>query len=209
MKSPQIATKEIVVQPKPDGISWSAITELLHEAFAEHSRNGLVYSASTQSDEHTRKRVGNGVCLVAMYNNKLVGTATFHIQNKLIHIGQVAVHPNYRKFGIGLKLQYYIFEFARRNRINALICDTSEKAVRVVKWYLKQGWQKVGVCSHKTTNFYSIVLRRQVCGKKYSKLEAKCRFYLSWIYCHIKTDEYGEMRRIAKPIYKIYKILNR
>lgn len=71
-------SSDIVIMPKPDSISWEEITELLHLAFASHLENGLNYAACTQTEEETRQRVGDGMCMVALINGELVGTATLN-----------------------------------------------------------------------------------------------------------------------------------
>lgn len=202
---------KVVLQPKPDYISWNDITELLHLAFAEHVREGLMYMACTQSEEQTRTRVGEGVCIVALLNGKLVGTRTLTIRGKNLHVAQLAVHPDYRGLGIAVKLDDYSFEYARSKGLNALIGDTSEKATSIVKWHLKRGDQIVGLFSHSTTNYYSVVLRRAVCGRKYTAFEARLRFCLSSCLCRLLLTEGGKVRTLAKPFYllarKIYRIV--
>lgn len=188
---------------KPNNISWHAITELLHLAYAEHAKNGLKYSACSQSEEHTRERVGDGLCVVAILEGKLVGTATVHLRRKVVHLCQFAVHPKYRSYGIGKKLEEYLFNLAIENGKEALVCDTSEKADRIVHWYLKNGWQKVGMVSHPTTNFYSICFRKPVCGYKYSWLKSFLLFTYSSCYCKLKLSEYGKRRWYVRLIDSI------
>lgn len=184
----------IKIMPKPDNISWFEITELLHEAYAEHVVKGVKYSACFQTEERTRERVGDGLCLVALLGGRLVGTVTLHTFTEIIHLCQFAVHPNYRSYGIGRELQKYIFELACKHEKLALVCDTSEKVEKVVGWYLQTGWQKVGLISHATTNFYSICLRKPVCGRKYSQIESWLRFALSSVFCRIGFKENGVKR---------------
>lgn len=184
----------IKIMPKPDNISWFEITELLHEAYAEHAAKGMGYSACFQTEVRTRERVGDGLCLVALLDGKLVGTATLHTFPDTLHLCQFAVHPNYRSYGLGRELQKYVFELACKYEKLALVCDTSEKADKVVGWYIKTGWQKVGLVSYATTNFYSVCFRKPVCGRKYSRIESWLRFTLSSTLCRIKFKENGEKR---------------
>ena len=204
-------SSDIVIMPKPDSISWEEITELLHLAFASHLENGLNYAACTQTEEETRQRVGDGMCMVALINGELVGTATLNFYRGVAHLGQVAVHPDFRKYGIGRKLQAYILEDARNRKLSALVCDTSERATEIVAWYLRTGWQKVGLASGQTTNYYSIVFRKPVCGRRYTALEAGIRFYLSSCFWRLMLTEHGKIRKLSKPFYllarKIYRIV--
>lgn len=184
----------ISVMLKPDNISWRAITELLHLAYAEHTKNGLEYSACYQSEERTRERVGDGICVVALLEDKLVGTATIHMRGLFVHLCQFAVHPEYRSYGIGRMLEEYLFNLAFERGKEALVCDTSEKADRIVRWYLKNGWQKIGMISHPTTNFYSICFRKPVCGRRYSRLRCWLRFVASSCYCKLRFKKNGKRR---------------
>lgn len=204
-------SSDIVIMPKPDSISWEEITELLHIAFAEHAKNGLNYSASFQDKKTTQERVGDGVCLVAVLGDQLVATRTFRIINKVIYTSQLAVHPDYRGRGITVKLEDYILNYARANNIVALKCDTSERAKTIINLHIKAGWQKVGLASGQTTNYYSIVFRKPVCGRRYTALEAGIRFYLSSCFWRLMLTEHGKIRKLSKPFYllarKIYRIV--
>ncbi len=203
----------IIIGSKPDNISWAEITELLHLAFAVHLKTGLNYAACTQTVEETISRVGDGMCIVGLMDGILVGCATVHFNGGIGHLSQVAVHPTFQKYGIGRKLQDYIFDYAKANGCKALICDTSEKAVEVVKWYLQTGWQKVGLCSHTTTNYYSVVFRKPVCGRKYPIWEARLRFGVSSCFWRMLLRKNGKVRVLAKPFYlfarKIYRMMGR
>lgn len=103
-----LGMREITIQPKPDSISWEQITALLHLAFSCHEQEGLKYSACNQTADYTRIRVGDGICFVAILNDMLVGTATLHLHGRKAHLSQVATHPDYRCYRIGVKLQKYI-----------------------------------------------------------------------------------------------------
>lgn len=82
-------SSDIVIMPKPDSISWEEITELLHLAFASHLENGLNYAACTQTEEETRQRVGDGMCMVALINGELVGTATLNFYRGWLILGKL------------------------------------------------------------------------------------------------------------------------
>lgn len=198
---------KIEIQPKPDNISWEQITELLHLAFSCHVQTGLKYSACDQTAYYTQKRVGNGICFIVMLNDVLVGTATLHIQGKKSHLSQVATHPDYRCYRIGIKLQNYIDSYLREMNVQALFCDTAIKARKVVSWYLQTGWQKVGLRSYRTTNYYSVVLRKNICGRKYMVAETWIRLVFSSIICYIVFRRNGAIRLFVKPFYNILYIL--
>src|SRR5690606_24311963 len=67
---------QVQIIPKPDEISWQEITHLIHRAFAVRADQGLMYVAVNQDVETTKSRVGDGICLVAVFNGQLIGTGT-------------------------------------------------------------------------------------------------------------------------------------
>ena len=211
---------KLVIIPKPDYITWGDITELLHIGYAERANAGMQYSATAQSVETTIKRVGDGICLVGLIDGKLVATETYnHIKRKDVKLKKwyhdnnfyllhsLTVHPDYKKLGIGLKIRNYIRDEAIRNNIDSLISDTSEKATWLIKWYDRLGHKKVGYTSHKATNYYSVVMRTPLRGKKYGETYRKIRLFISYLFCRVLWKENGEFRfldKIAERIYKRY-----
>jgi GNAT superfamily N-acetyltransferase len=200
---------ELIIIPKPDYISWEEITALLHLAHEERAQEGLYYGAYTQTVEKTIRRVGDGVCLVALLDGKLVGTATLQIQSekgkKYAYGSQLAVHPSYKRYGIGSILDKKRIELC--NQVYVLYIDTSEKAKTLINWRIKAGWQKIGFLSHKGTNYYSIKFRLPINGRKYSKFESWIRFYVSVVICKILKKENGEWTVLGKIARNIKKCL--
>ena len=199
---------DVIILPKSENISWESITDLMHLSFKERANEGLIYGALHQTAEQTKERVGDGICLVALLNGNLVGTGTvrfFQYNKKRIgKLSQVAVHPDYKKQGIGSLLRAYRVDLCRKQTdIDAVYCDTSEKATTVINWYLKAGWQKIGYLSHEGTNYYSVKFRLPINGRKYSKLEAWLRFYFSFIVFRLMKAKNGEWTFLGKVIKKI------
>ena len=69
----------LIIIPKPNYISYEEITELLHAAYSERKSQGLHFAAAIQTAQQTRKRIDEGVCLVALIDKKLVGTITYKV----------------------------------------------------------------------------------------------------------------------------------
>lgn len=193
--------------PKPDSISWEEITDLLHRAFAEHSSRGLHYGACNQSSEVTRQRAGNGICFVALLDGKLVGTGLVNIQQrrgrKIGYLSQLGVLPEVKGQGIGTKIKEARIDICRQRDVDAIYCNTSEKADNVVNFNLKGGWQKIGLLSFENTNYYSIEFRYVVSGRKYTAMEAKVRFLLSYLFCKSLWREDGKFTSCRKIIEEI------
>ncbi len=199
--------------PKPDTLSWEAITQLLHEGFRTRAEQGLNYLACTQSVETTKERVGDGLCLVAMLNDRLVGTATLHIENKkgkaYGHLSQITVSPECRGLGIARKLEDERERICREAKVECIYVDTSEKATDVINWKIRRGWQLIRLFSHNFTNYYSVGFRLPICGRRYSKIEARTRFFISSCFCKSLWREDGSLRPLGKVLRKIKRLCKR
>ncbi len=193
----------IRIIPKPDSVSWADLTSLLHSAFEEHRLCGLNYSACDQPEEVTRERSQRGICLVALIDDILVGTATLSFENSEGHLCQVGVLPEYKGYGIGKRLVNEVIALCRQQKVEALYCNTSAKAVSVVKWYMSHNWQKIGLKSFSGTNYYSIEFRYPITGRRYHSWECSIRYYISLIYCMSLWREDGNLRPVGRFLKKI------
>lgn len=207
---------DLVIMPKPDSISWEDITQLLHLGYAERATAGLHYAATHQSVQKTIERAGGGVCLVALLNGKLIGTETYNLIEKrnlkwkkwyqdeaYYYLHSLTVHPDYKRMGIGLKIRNYIRDEAIKNSVGSLISDTSEQVKWLIGWYERLGHKRVGYVSHKGTNYYSVVMRTPISGKKYSDGYRLCRFYLSFLFWRVIAKKNGEWRFPLKMVERM------
>lgn len=210
----------LVIIPKPDYISWEDITQLLHLGYSERVNEGLNYSATNQSVQKTIERVGDGVCLVALLNGKLIGTETYNLIRKknlkwkkwyqdeeYYYLHSLTVHPDYKRKGIGLKIRNYIRDEAIKNKVGSLISDTSEHVKWLISWYERLGHKRVGSVSHPGTNYYSVVMRTPISGKKFSNRYRLFRYYLSFLFWRVISKENGEWRFPVKMAERIYRNL--
>lgn len=198
---------KIEITLKPDYVSWEDITELLHLAFAEHYNNGLHYCACDQSVDVTRERAKGAICLVALGDGKLIGTGLISIKvkgkRKVGYFSQLGILPEAKGLGVGSSLFDRGFEICRNNHVEAVYSDTSEKAESVISFHLKNGFQKVKLLSHKTTNYYSIGFRHEITGRRYSAFEVFMRFFISSLYCHCLWNADGSLTLLGKILKSI------
>lgn len=210
----------LVIIPKPDYISWEEITKLLHLGYSERADEGLNYSATHQSVEKTIARVGDGVCLVALLDGKLIGTESYNLikrknlklkrwyqDEEYYYLHSLTVHPDYKRKGIGLKIRNYIRDEAIKNGVGSLISDTSVDAKWLISWYDRLGHKKVGYVSHSGTNYYSVVMRTPISGEKYSDSYRKFRLLLSFFFCRVILKQNGEWRLLGKIAERVYRTL--
>lgn len=210
----------LVIIPKPDYISYEEITELLHAAYSERVAQGLYYPAAMQTAQQTRKRVGDGVCLVALMDKKLVGTITYKLfkkPNKTVLkkdksyciISQFATHPNLRNQGIGTKLWEHVKNIASNDELDAIYLDTAEPTKKLIDWYLHLGCEKVGYISHPHTNYFSVVLRKRINGKRYNRMYLKARYLASKMLCVLQYRSNGKIRIWRRAISKIKRCIKK
>ena len=118
-------------------------------------------------------------------------------------ISQFATHPDYRNQRIGTKLWNHVEDMAYKDRLDAIYLDTAEPATQLVDWYLRLGCNKIGYLSHSNTNYYSVVFRKTVIGKKYNRLYLSARYFLSKTLCILQYRNDGKMRVWRKAISQI------
>lgn len=216
------AIDNLIIIPKPCYISWEEITHLLHLGYSERKSEGLTYSAVNQSVKKTLERVGDGVCLVAILEGKLIGTESYKLVKKedlrrkrwfyddqYYYLHSLAVHPDYKRQGIGLKIRNVIRDEAIKNNIGSLISDTSEHAKWLISWYDRLGHRKVGYLSHPSTNYYSIMMRTPIAGREYNDMYRLCRYYLSVIFCKMLFKENGDYRFLGRLADSFFKMMNK
>lgn len=193
-------------------IPFEEITQVLNESYKSLTLKNLNYKATTQSVEDTKQRIDGGLCTLAYYEGKLVGTMTSHIvQNKkrkwyedkkYISITQLAVLPEYRDKGVLIQLVLYFKRniIKKDTSIESLICDTAVNAKHLVEAYLGLGAQIVDYVSWSGTNYYSYVMRYAFTGKKYSDRFCKYKLCLAKFRCHLLYTKEGNRRKIFRII---------
>lgn len=187
---------------------YDEITNLLHLSYKDRLDNGEQFLAATQSVEITKSRLEGCSCLVA-YNddNEIIATVTYKTITKtpyesrkwyeddnMVYIEQMAVHPYYRKSGVLLQLKKRMEDLECVKNADSLISDTSELALDLVKGYTAMGFQIVDVVSWGTTNYYSLVLRKAINGKRYDEKYVKRKVFFSNLRCRLVYNRHGEKR---------------
>ena len=151
--------------------SISALTRLLHDAYAGLDRLGFRYLATHQDDVMTARRLGRGFPLVAHLDGCLVGTATlvpprpespvpWYRKPDVWHFGQFGVRPDLQRSGIGSALLRVLEARARGRGAAELACDTAEDAAHLRAWYDREGVRFIDHTQWAITNYRSVVLSK-------------------------------------------------
>ncbi|MGC4042524.1 MAG: GNAT family N-acetyltransferase [Armatimonas sp.] len=151
--------------------SLEELTELLHRAYARLGAMGLNYTAVDQSVEVTAERVGEGVCFVAVLDNRLVGTivvtptnpadsCTYYARPDVAGAQQFAVEPGMQGQGIGRALLQVAEERAQSDGYAYLALDTAEEATHLIEFYQRLGYELVGSVKWQSKVYTSVILSK-------------------------------------------------
>lgn len=151
----------------------SAITALLHAAYAPLAEAGFRYLASHQDDDVTLRRLGAGWPYVGELSGQLVATVTLRASEpdsacewyrrpEVFTFGQFAVLPALQRSGIGRRLIRMIEQDATIRGATELALDTSEGAVHLRDWYSRLGYRFIQHVSWHETNYRSVVLSKSL-----------------------------------------------
>jgi GNAT superfamily N-acetyltransferase len=152
----------------------TAITELIHAAYAHRATANLRYWATHQSVEDTAKRYAQGQGLIAELDGKIVGTLTVkpHNPNSAVPLfrqattwtlGQFGVLPELQGKGIGRRLHDAAHAHVRKHGGQTIALDTAAPATELIAMYERWGYAVVGECDWRPhTNYLSVVMARSV-----------------------------------------------
>lgn len=169
---------------KKTDFSLEEVLRLIKESFQERLLDGLNFTCSRMSIEQFRQRVSDGVVFVAIDDGKkLVGTGSLHvyIDDAICRYGYVeylAVHPAYKRSGIGSMILNAQMKYLEERKCLYALSDTAVGATSSVRCHLKNGFKKIGVESYRSTDYYSILFRKNIVpSKKWDN-----RLFTSFVY---------------------------
>jgi len=83
--------------------------------------------------------------LVAIYDNKIVGTASIEMGKKEnLHIRSMAVRPDYQGKGIGWRVLREINGLAKKGHSNTITLECFEPLMKAVSLYENFGFRRTG-----------------------------------------------------------------
>ncbi len=153
--------------------SVTAITELLHVAYAPLAAMGFKYLATHQDEATTQRRLQSGISIVAELDGVIVGTVTlrapkaesrcaWYSQSGVWSFGQFAVRPDLARNGLGTRLMSVIEESALQHGATELALDTAEGATHLIRWYERLGFRLIQHVSWDETNYRSVVMSKRL-----------------------------------------------
>lgn len=168
-----IVSEEVQIRALREEDDLSAITALLHAAYAPLAERGFRYLASHQDDSITLQRLKAGWAYVGTLSGQIVATITLRVSEadspcewyqepSVFIFGQFAVHPTFQRLGIGERLIQRMEHEAIVRGATELALDTSEGATHLWDWYSRLGYRFIQHVSWRDTNYRSVVLSKSL-----------------------------------------------
>ena len=149
----------------------TAVTALLHRAYARLAAMGLNFTAVDQDDATTARRARRGTCLLAESKKSLVGTLSLHgpdeenqtewfTRKDVVVVEQFAVEPALQGAGIGGALMAEAEWRAAAGGAAHLVGDTAEPATHLVWFYERLGFRVVDHVRWPGKTYRSVILAK-------------------------------------------------
>ncbi|PMQ01771.1 MAG: ribosomal-protein-alanine N-acetyltransferase [Dictyoglomus sp. NZ13-RE01] len=109
--------------------------------------NRLSFSSPWSKESFERELISNKIAhyFVALLDEKIVGYIGIWQIFQEAQITAIAVHPDYRRMGIGEALLDYIINLCEQNYIKEIILEVRVSNTIAQNLYYKKGFKKVGI----------------------------------------------------------------
>lgn len=180
---------EIIAVIKPDCVSWDAIHEVLEKAHKVNKKRGFEMINSHLTGEQIKKKVGDGICVVALDGDKVVATQSVAIMDgnrwyskgkKVAHYCLTGILKRYQGCGIKEMLDNECWKFVKDVHPDIIQANTAEDNVVV-----RQGAKEmIDVCYEAFcgTDYYSVFFAQWLHGCPYPLWYCRFRCWLSKVY---------------------------
>ncbi len=153
--------------------SVEELTELLHRAYKRLADMGLNFIATFQTAEYTRNYFKKGECFVLTSGKEISGTIFYQTVMwddapeiyKLadsVLVGKFAVEPELQKLGLGNKLMDFVESYAAGNGKKRVVLDTSEKALHLIEYYKRRGYNFIEFWQWPDVNYRSVIMSKEL-----------------------------------------------
>lgn len=134
---------------------------------------GLNFVATHQTIDYTQNYLKKGECYILVGNGKLVGTVFYYTlmwedapeiykNTDSVLVGKFAVEPELQKLGLGAKLMDFVESLAHERNKKRVVLDTSEKALHLIEYYSKRGYEYKHHWQWPDVNYKSVVLSKEL-----------------------------------------------
>lgn len=138
---------------------YPEISSLIRESFKERLDAGLNFGCATFSAKQLCDHVKNDYVFVAYDEDKIVGTVTISIKEKLGYkYGShefLAISNKMKGKGMATYIFQTVLEFAKEQELDFLTSTTAVDALSSIKYHKKNGFHIYRYDSFQSTNYYS------------------------------------------------------
>lgn len=209
--------EEIQVMPKPDWVSWEDIQQLLLKANKVNEKNGFSMVGLTRSPEELEKQVENGLCVVAMHGDKLVGVSAcsfnctqrwYNKKERSARKFMTGILKSYQGCGILGEFDKVLDKYIKNSGCSFIVADTAVMNTAVRKQAQLVGYKELTYISFPTTLYYSVIFGKWLNKCPFSDRYIKFRFWLSKIYTKTRykvgrVERFTILHHIWKRIKKL------
>ena len=198
-----IGSDKIIIQEKPDWVSWDTIHDVLWTAHASNREKGIYMSYPALPGDQIREMLeGRGKMFVALYEGKVIGTAAIIKKYYSFWCGKGdyaylclgSVLPEYNGCGVYKKLCAIRAKVANDMGLKRFILETHEHNSKIIKMKEKVGYFPINLKVGKEQ--YYIVLVKWIDNPPYSRFYCKILFCLCKYYKKLRFKP-GNVKRFG------------
>lgn len=209
--------EEIQVMPKPDWVSWEDIQQLLLKANKVNEKNGFSMVGLTSSPEELEKEVENGLCVVAMHGDKLVGVSAcsfnctqrwYNKTEKSARKFMSGIMKSYQGCGILGEIDKVLDNYIKNSGCGFIVASTAVMNTAIRKQAQLGGYKELTYISFPDTLYYSVIFGKWLNECPFSDRYIRFRFWLSKIYTKTRykvgrVERFTILHHIWKKIKKL------
>ena len=158
---------EIQFMEKPDWVSWDSVRECLNASHKVNKKKGFEMENSNISTESLIEKTKDAHCIIALYDNKVVGVACVRIESKkkwwvrglVAYYLCDAILPEYRGTDVYFGINEIRDKIVRDSGVKIHQFNTSVHNKLIIKMNQKYGYKLVNFSpSAKGGKYYSITM---------------------------------------------------
>ena len=209
--------EEIKVIPKPDWVSWEDIHQLLLKANKTNEKRGFSVAGLTCTPEELEKQMENGLCVVALHGDKLVGTSAcsfscvkrwYNKKEKSARKCNTGILKSYQGCGVLDEIDKVLDNYIKESGCGFIVASTAVMNTAVRKKAQLSGYKELTYISFPDTRYYSVIFGKWLNKCPFSDRYIKFRFWLSKIYTRMRykvgrVERFSILHHIWKRIKKL------
>lgn len=179
---------EIQFMVKPDWVSWEDVCDCISKANTVNDKKGFHMLFADIKPDTIRKKMEDGVCFVALYNGKVVGTTSYRVlrkktwwvRGKVIYHCYDAVLPEFRGTDVYIGINKLKYDSVKATGLKIQQFYTAEQNRPVIKLNLRYGFKLISFRpTTKGAKYYSVSMVKWDDGCPYPDWFLKIMYNLS------------------------------